>query len=187
MGSSSSLGSGSVQAISAVSFTLVCFPHSYPHQLSRTGLAVPPWGTKILITNPNFWRVFPTSKPFLDTAGSPTFTLTWNQHQIPQVQGPVSQDFPAHQMPNHKLRLSPVLLTNRLQLRGSHDLLLGFHQFASLAHTTQRNIYLLDHWLIIKGRTQEQPDGTDAEGETGGGHRGHCAPHLHVFTNQDAL
>ena len=40
---------------------------------------------------------------------------------------------------NHKPSLSPVLLTNGLQIGGSHDPFLGLVKFARAAHRTQRN------------------------------------------------
>lgn len=56
--------------------------------------------------------------------------------------------------------LSPVLLTDWLQVGGSDDpqVRLIFQN----AHRTQRNISL-DYWFIIN-RTQEQPNGRDAQG-----------------------
>lgn len=48
---------------------------------------------------------------------------TWRQHQIPQAEGSVLQDCTPYPIPQ-MLRLSPGLLNDRLQIRGSNNPLL---------------------------------------------------------------
>ena len=68
---------------------------------------------------------------------------------------------------NLKSRLSPVLLTNGLYIRGSHDPLPGLDSFARVTHRTQENSLLIVYQLITKSMvsdTDEHPGRRDVCG-----------------------
>ena len=98
----------------------------------------------------------------LPSAGCPTLHLSSDTTYLEIVSDPTGQGLsPTRLSPpsgaNRKSRLSPVLLTLGLKIRGSHDPLLGFHEFAGAAHRTQRNTSLTRLLVLWKGLTQEQP------------------------------
>lgn len=57
---------------------------------------------------------------------------------------------------NHKPRCCPVLLTDRLQIRGSTNLLSGSHQFARAAHWTRETHVLTKLLVYHKGYLRTQ-------------------------------
>lgn len=59
----------------------------------------------------------------------------------PEVEGSVPG--PPHFQGQSQVQVSPALLTNRLQVEGCDDLLLGFDYFARTAHRAQRNSLLI--------------------------------------------
>ena len=65
-----------------------------------------------------------------------------------------------------KVQFSPVLLTNWLYIRGSHDLFLEFNYFAKVSQQNAKKhlVYKIPS-LLQKDITQEQSDGGDAQGK----------------------
>ena len=116
--------------------------------------------------------------------------------QVPQVKGSVPQPPTPTSKPNHNSRLSPVLVTEQLQIRGSHYPLLRFDEFSRVA-VFRGTYYLLDDWLIIKVYNSGTARWKRCTGQGVGKGRGasmsspsmctSLSQHLHLVTNPEAL
>lgn len=82
-----------------------------------------------------------------------------------------------------------MLLTNQVQIKGSHDFLLGFVHLLELTEL-RKTVHLPDYQFITKGHNPEQPDEEMHRASYGEGMHGLslCAtsPHLGVLTNLEA-
>ena len=84
--------------------------------------------------------------------------------QIPQAKGSVLLS-PKTSDASRKSRLLPVLLTNWLEIRGSHNPSSGSVNLPEWLMQLREIFHVLDYWFITKDLTQEQPDGRDAQGK----------------------
>ena len=144
--------------------------------VSRVEMAHKSWCTgTILIPIPTcVWAPFTPPSNFLQyqlrfLRFNSTLTLsTWQWHQIPQVQGSVPWDCTTHLPPptsdaNRQSRLSPVLLTDLLQVWGSHDPLLRFGWGGGSQNSEKH--YAADPWTMqeIGSRIRPRPESEDAQ------------------------
>lgn len=88
----------------------------------------------------------------------------------------------------------PTLLTNFVQLRSSQNPLLRFDNLLEWFTEPRKAVHWLNGQFIMKGYTQDQLDGRDAQGEVQGKgtgllchFRGTLFQHLHMFSNLEAI
>lgn len=96
---------------------------------------------------------------------TPLLTLYIWLAQTPQVKSSDPQDSPSPiSDANHKSR-PPILLTNQLEIRGSHDTLLKIGNFLEWLAELRKALFTYHYPLIMKDTTQKQPNGKDALGK----------------------
>lgn len=102
-------------------------------------------------------------KQFFST--HPTSDTTYPElAQTPQVKPSVPQDSPSPiSDPSHKSR-PPTLLTNWLEIRGSHDTFLKISNFQEMLTELRKVLFTYYQPLIMKDTTRKQPNGKDALG-----------------------
>ena len=135
---------------------------------------------------------FPTNTSWL------SYNLTQFWHYLPGYRPRFhrlmaqSQRLPSSSDACHKVRLLPVLLTDWLYIRGSHDPLLEFKSLARMAHGTQeKTVCSLACGLITKDIKEYESIARwgKTQGKVGG--KGVVFPCplrvCHVFTNPEAL
>ena len=180
------LGKNSSCHILCLSFTLVLLPHSQ-----------------------HFWqhtcRCFPTPS----NSAAALDVLHFNSTMTPSVCLEIAPDpageglSPGRLSPSSDARcnskLSPVFLTNWLQIGSSHDPLLRFDSYARAAHKTHENSLLTVHRLTIKecdkGHRWISRWKRWFKGKVCGKGCSVCMPslgmplsqHIHIFTNREAL
>ena len=99
--------------------------------------------------------------------------FTWRQHQVPQVKDSVLRDCPTPH-PGCQFRVQVVTLCfGPLSTRGSHNPAPLHHSLGAMnmlkrLRTLRETLDLLDHWLITKARTPEQPARRGAYGKVWG-------------------